>query len=100
MSGLDIDRAAATQMAQKYRNAAEDLESALGGLPASVDGGIASGVLADIVSTLAQNAADLAVLSRVMGGVIDATVSDATATDDSVSESFGGLTLPGEEAAP
>jgi hypothetical protein len=96
VTDLDIDRDAASQMAQKYRNAAGDLEAVLAGLPTTIDGGIASGVLADIVSTLVEDAGDLGVLSRVIGGVIDATVADASAADDAVAETFGSVTLPAD----
>jgi hypothetical protein len=96
VTGLDIDRGAATQMARKYRNAAEDLESALGSIPTAIDGGIASGVLTDIVLGLAEDAGDTAALSRVIGGVIDATVADASTTDDAVAASFSAVALPGD----
>lgn len=94
MSGIEIDRDAASRMARSYRDSSEDLETTLGSLPASVDGGLASEVLADIVARAAEDAAHLAAAGRLIAAVIDATVSDVSATDESVSGTFSSVQMP------
>ncbi|NCT91023.1 hypothetical protein GXB85_08695 [Cellulomonas sp. APG4] len=88
MSEIQMELEVIEQMAGRHRMAAEDLEEALTSVPTSVDGGVASDVIASIVAKLAPRADDLATASRVAGAVLDEIVADTRRTDESAAEAF------------
>jgi len=57
-------------------------------VPASVDGGLASAILGQILGQLAGHAGDLALANRVTGAVMRAVVADFYGTDEGVGTAF------------
>lgn len=88
MNDVQMELEIIEQMANRHRMAAEDLESVLATIPPSVDGGVASAVIASIVAKLATRADDLATVSRVAGVVLGEIVADTRRTDESAAEGF------------
>ncbi|WP_156968399.1 hypothetical protein [Cellulomonas bogoriensis] len=84
-------------LGRRHTMAAEDLEEALTSMPTSVDGGVASAIIATIISHLATGAGDLATTSRLMGAALADSVADSRRTDASIASTFGAALAPLED---
>lgn len=88
MTDIQLELEVIKDMADGHRAAAEDLEGVLRSMPASVDGGIASQLIASIVARIATRAGELTTASRVVGELLDEVASGVRRTDEAAAEGF------------
>lgn len=87
-SGFSVDGTALAAASRNLRRVADDADSALAGHPGEPDGGLATGVVADVLASLIGSVGNIAMDSREIADRLDMSDSSYAATDDSVGHQF------------
>lgn len=86
-----VDTAGLSAVAGALRSAGTRLDGAFASPPSATDAGVASGLLASVLSTLGEAASYLAYEAHHIGDVADACVADYDATDAITSATLDAL---------
>lgn len=82
MSKLRIDPGDGEQIATLHKDAASGIEETASSLPGSVDAGIASALISDILAQLTEHADQLAIANESVGNMVSSVVKDLDQTDE------------------
>lgn len=91
MTDILLTDSDARAIASAHADAATGIESTASSLPGTVDGGLASAVLGNIMGKLVGDADTLAVAHRGTDRLMTAVANDLFATDEAVTEQFNAL---------
>lgn len=91
MTDIAISDADAEAIAGCHDQAAQGIEDTADAVPASVDGGLASAILGQILGQLATHADDLALANRATAAVMRSVAADYFGTDEGVGTAFNDL---------
>ncbi len=86
-----VDTAGLSAVAGALRSAGTRLDGAFASPPSATDAGVASGLLASVLSTMGEAASYLAYEAHHIGDVADACVADYDATDAITSATLDAL---------
>lgn len=82
MSKLRIDPGDGEQIATLHKDAASGIEKTASSLPGSVDAGIASALISDILAQLTEQADQLSIANESVGNMVSSVVKDLDQTDE------------------
>lgn len=91
MSKLRIDPGAGKQIATLHKDGASGIEKTASSLPGSVDAGIASALISDILAQLTEQADQLAIANQSVGNMVNSVVEDLGQTDEETAVPLRGL---------
>lgn len=88
MSDLTIDTDLAIGHADAHDTTAQNLHTALNGVPTEADGGVAAQEIALMVALAVGEAGALADVNSIVGGVVRDIATSVSRTDESAQEAF------------
>lgn len=88
MTGFHLDHAALSAVTADLVSSGRVFDEAGRSTPSSVDAGLASGLMADVLETFARAGVSLTTDAATLAGVADRCNVDMATTDSAVAESF------------